>query len=66
VPAHFTAGVAVGVDLIRRAGARPRLTLQLDVENVGNNPYLIATEGEFSPRQYAAPRLVSVSARYRF
>jgi len=43
-----------------------RLTLQLDVENITNNVYVIAQEGEFSPAQFSLPRVVSVSARFKF
>ncbi|MGE0443772.1 MAG: TonB-dependent receptor [Vicinamibacterales bacterium] len=66
VLAHLTGNLSFGVDLLRRAAARSPLTLQVDVENISDNVYLIATEGEFSPRQYAAPRLVTLSVRYRF
>ena len=42
------------------------LTLQLDVENIANNIYVIAQEGEFSPAQFSLPRVVSLSAKFRF
>ena len=48
----------------RTGGAK--LTLQLDVENIANNIYLIAQEGEFSPAQFSIPRLLSVTAKFRF
>ena len=66
VPGHFTAGVSVGVNLLRAANRRAKLTLQLDVENIANNVYLIAQEGEFSPAQFSIPRLLSVTAKFRF
>jgi hypothetical protein len=66
VPGHFTANVSFGIDLLRRQGRRPRLSLQLDVENIANNLYLVAQESEFTPGQYSIPRLVSVTARVRF
>jgi outer membrane receptor for Fe3+-dicitrate len=65
VPGHFTSNVSLGVDLLRDA-MRPRLSLQLAIENITNNGYLIAREGVFSPAQFAIPRLVSVTARVRF
>src|SRR3989442_12401383 len=34
VPGHFTANVSVGVDLLRNGKPRPRLSLQLDIENI--------------------------------
>jgi hypothetical protein len=40
--------------------------LRLDVENVTNNVYLIAQEGEFAAGQYFVPRLISVTAKVRF
>jgi hypothetical protein len=66
VPGHFTANLSFGIDLLRRGNARGKLSVQLDIENLTDNVYLIAQEGEFSPSQYSIPRLVSVMARYRF
>lgn len=66
VPAHFTLNVSVGGDLLRDSRRRARLSLRLDIENVTDDVYLIAQEGEFSPAQYAIPRLVPVTARFRF
>jgi hypothetical protein len=66
VPGHFTANASVGVNLLRDAKRRGKLALQVDVENVGNNVYLIAKEGEFSPSQFSIPRLLSVTAKLRF
>jgi TonB dependent receptor/Carboxypeptidase regulatory-like domain len=66
VPSHFTANVSFGVDVLRGANRRPRLTFQIDIENVGNNLYLVAQESEFTPGQYSIPRLFSATARVRF
>jgi hypothetical protein len=66
VPGHFTANLSFGVDLLRSGNARGRLSFQLDLENITNNVYLIAQEGEFSTAQYSIPRLVLATARYRF
>jgi hypothetical protein len=66
VPGHFTAGMSAGIHLLRDASRRAKLTLQLDVENLANNVYLIAQEGEFSPAQFSIPRLLSVTAKYQF
>jgi hypothetical protein len=66
VPGHFTANVSAGIDLLRGQNRRPRLSLQIDVENVTDNLYLIAQEGEFTPGQYSIPRLFSVTAKVRF
>jgi len=66
VPGHFTANVAAGIDLLRGDNRRPRLSLQIDVENIANNLYLVAQESEFTPGQYSIPRLVSFTARVRF
>lgn len=66
VPDHFTASFSSGVDLLRDGRGRGRVSLQLDVENVTNDIYLIAQEGEFSPAQYSIPRLVSLTLKYRF
>ena len=66
VPGHFTGGASFGVNLIRDTQRRAKLALQFDVENITNNVYVIAQEGEFSPAQYSIPRLLSVTAKVRF
>ncbi len=66
VPGHFTANISLGIDLLKRGNRRPTLSLQLDIENIANNVYLIAQEGEFTPGQYSIPRLVSATAKIRF
>jgi outer membrane receptor protein involved in Fe transport len=66
VPGHFTANISFGVDVLRRANRSPRLSFQIDVENVGNNLYLVAQESEFTPGQYSIPRLFTATAKVRF
>jgi hypothetical protein len=66
VPGHFTANMSFGVDFFRNTKPRPRLSLQLDVENITNSLYLVAQESEFAAGQYSIPRLVSVTAKVRF
>jgi hypothetical protein len=66
VPGHFTADISFGIDLVRRAKRGPRLSLQVDIENVANDVYLIAQESEFAAGQYANPRLISASVKVRF
>src|SRR5262249_14285852 len=66
VPGHFTANLSFGLDLLRQGRQRSRLSFQVDVENIADNVYLIAQEGEFSPAQYSIPRLISVTAKVRF
>ena len=66
VPGHLTADASLGINLMRDARRRARLVLQLDIENIANNVYVIAKEGEFSPAQYSIPRLLSVTAKLRF
>ncbi len=66
VPEHVTGGVAGGINLWRSATRRPRLALQVDLENITNNVYVIAREGEFSPAQYANPRLLSVTVKFSY
>jgi hypothetical protein len=66
VPGHFTANFSFGVDLLRTGRQRSRLSLQFDIENISDDVYLIAQEGEFSPAQYSIPRLISVTAKVRF
>jgi hypothetical protein len=66
VPGHFTGNIVFGVDLLRRTAHRPRLSLQVDIENVTNNLYLVAQESEFAAGQYSTPRLISATAKLRF
>ena len=66
VPGHFTAAVSRRHQPPARRQRRAKLTLQFDVENIANNIYLIAQEGEFSPAQFSIPRLLSVTAKFRF
>ena len=66
VPGHFTAGVSLGIDLLRDAGRRSRLNLRLDVENLANKVYVIAQDSVFSPAQFSIPRLISLTARVGF
>ena len=66
VPEHVTGGVAAGVNLWRAPARRPRLALQVDLENITNNVFVIAREGEFSPAQYSNPRLLSVTVKFSY
>jgi len=45
---------------------RSKLSVQLDIENITDNIYLIAHEGEFSPAQVSIPRLISATAKLGF
>jgi hypothetical protein len=66
VPAHFTADVTVGLDLLRGARRRARLSLQVDVRNLTDNLYLVSAASAFTPAQYSIPRLLSASVKVRF
>ena len=66
VPGHFTANVSFGLDLLRNRDRRPKLSLQVDIENLADHVYLIAQDSEFSTAQFSIPRLVSATATFRF
>jgi hypothetical protein len=66
VPGHLTGSIAGGVNLWRSAPRRPRMALQVDVENIANLVYVIAQEGEFSPAQYSNPRLLAVTVKVSY
>jgi hypothetical protein len=66
IPGHFTASLSLGLDLVRDRHRRARLTIRLDAENLTNNVYLVAQQGEFSPAQYSIPRLIALTAKVRF
>jgi hypothetical protein len=63
VPSHVMAGTSLGIDVLRDAGRRPRLTVRLDIENLTNTAYVIAQDSVFSPAQFSIPRLLSVTTR---
>jgi outer membrane receptor protein involved in Fe transport len=64
-PEHFTQNLSIGWDAISH-GEQPRLTLQLNVENLTNHVYLISKESTFTQGQYSIPRLFSGSLKIRF
>jgi outer membrane receptor protein involved in Fe transport len=66
VPGHFTADLSFGIDVLRDESRQPRLSFQIDIRNIGDNVYLIAQEGVFTPGQYYIPRLISATAKVRF
>jgi outer membrane receptor protein involved in Fe transport len=64
-PSHLTGDVSLGWS--QAGGARrPRLAVQLTVENVSNRVYLLSKESTMVQGQYSIPRLVSASIRVRF
>ena len=48
------------------SGAQPRLSLQVNVENVSNKVYLLSKESTMVQGQYSHLRLISASMRFRF
>ncbi|MEP7075343.1 MAG: TonB-dependent receptor [Acidobacteriota bacterium] len=64
LPAHFVTNLYFGIDLFRKE--RHKMTLQFNVENVGNRVYQIAKESEFTPIQFSPPRFLSGSLKVRF
>ena len=64
-PSQFTQNVSVGWTAIAN-GARPRMSVQFDVENVSNRVYLLSKESTMVQGQYSKPRLISASLRMRF
>lgn len=64
LPDHFVANLYLGIDLFRKE--RNRLSLQFNVENVGDNVYRIAKESELTPVQFSPPRFVSGSLTFHF
>lgn len=66
VPGHFTQNLTAAVDLLRDENRRPRLTLQINVENLTNDVSTMAQESVFTPGQFSMPRLVSAALKVRF
>jgi hypothetical protein len=64
LPGHFVANLYFGLDIFRKE--KRNVTLQFNVENIGNRVFRIAKESEFTPVQYSPPRFLSGSLRFRF
>lgn len=62
---RFVPSLSIGWNTMVRGG-QPRLTLQLNVENLTNKVYLLSRESTMVQGQYSQPRLTSVSLRVRF
>jgi outer membrane receptor protein involved in Fe transport len=64
-PSHFTPNVSIGWNA-SADGARPRLSLQFNVENLSNSVYLLSKESTMVQGQYSIPRLLSGSLKIAF
>jgi outer membrane receptor protein involved in Fe transport len=64
-PSHVTENLSIGWNTTVD-GTRPRLSIQLSVENLSNRIYLLSKESTMVQGQYSIPRLISASARIRF
>lgn len=64
LPSHFVANLSTGIDLIR--GEKHKISLQFNVENIGNRVYAIAKESDFTPLQFSPPRFVSGGIHIHF
>jgi hypothetical protein len=64
-PSHVTENVSFGWNATSN-GARPRLSLQFNIENLSNNVYLLSKESTMVQGQYSIPRLISASMKVGF
>jgi outer membrane receptor protein involved in Fe transport len=64
-PSHFTQNVSLGWNAVSE-GDQPRVSFQVNVENLSNRIYLLSKESTMVQGQYSIPRLVSASVRLRF
>ena len=64
LPGHFVANLYFGIDVFRKE--KRNVSLQFNVENVGDRVFRIAKESEFTPVQYSSPRFLSGSLKFRF
>jgi hypothetical protein len=64
-PSHVTQNVSLGWNALS-SGDQPRLSLQLNIENLSNEVYLLSKESTMVQGQYSIPRLVSGSLKIRF
>jgi outer membrane receptor protein involved in Fe transport len=65
-PSRVTPSLSVGWNLLTSTVGQPRVSLQFAVENVSNRVHLLSKESSMVQGQYSSPRLVSLSARFRF
>jgi hypothetical protein len=64
-PSHFTQNVSIGWNAATSAN-RPRLSFQVNIENLSNKVYLLSTESTMVQGQYSIPRLISGSLKVGF
>ncbi|HEX2460839.1 MAG TPA: hypothetical protein VHJ58_11895 [Vicinamibacterales bacterium] len=62
---HFTQDVSIGWTVTAN-GRGPRLSLQLDVENLSNEVHLLSKESTMVQGQYSTPRVFSGSVKVAF
>ena len=65
-PSRVTPHLSVGWNPLSSSVDQPRVSLQLNVENVTDRVYLLSKESSMVQGQYSSPRLVSVSIKIRF
>jgi outer membrane receptor protein involved in Fe transport len=64
-PSHLTQTISLGWNAIAN-GSRPRLSLQLNIQNLSNKIYLLSKESTMVQGQYSIPRLFSGSLKIGF
>ena len=64
-PSHFTQNLSIGWNATADA-SRPRLSVQVSVENLSNKVYVLSKESTMVQGQYSIPRLLSASVKMRF
>lgn len=64
-PSHFTENLSIGWNA-PADGPRPRLSVQLSIENLSNRVYVLSKESTMVQGQYSIPRLLSASVKVRF
>jgi len=61
-----TPNLSPGWNAATSAGDQPRVSVQVNVENVSGQVYLLSKESSMVQGQYSIPRLISASVRMRF
>lgn len=64
LPSHFVANIYTGIDILRRESKK--VSVQLNVENIGNRVFAVGKESDFTPVQFSSPRFLSGSIRFDF
>jgi hypothetical protein len=65
-PSRVMPNLSFGWNTVSSSGGTAPVAVQLNIENISNNVYLLSKESSMVQGQYSIPRLISASIRFRF